>query len=446
MSTRRHVLKLLAAAPVAFAGPFAPARAAPERRLDARAFGLVPGAAHDQGAAFAAAVATAARRGAVLHLPPGVIRLRDVRLSGPVRLAGEGARLSAAPGAAFALRIEGGPAHLSGISFHGGDISPGAAEETGGLVSIHDCADVRITACRFSGGAGNGLYLRHCSGLVRGNAFSGHGAAALFSHGGVNMRLEENRIHDIGNNGILVWQDEKRFDGSVVARNVVRRIRADAGGDGPNGNGINIFRAGGVQVLGNVIASCAYSAVRNNSSDHCRIKGNDCSDLGEVAIFVEFAFRDARVIANRIRCASAGICVTNADHGGRGAVVRGNVIRDIAPRIASPDVLGYGIWVEADTLIEENLVEDARTGLWLGWGPWLDGVRAIANTLRRCDVGIAVSVTPGAGRAEIRGNLVERAARAAIMGYDHARAMTGDLLRPGASVPERLVMAANRVI
>ena len=45
--------------------------------------------------------------------------------------------------------------------------------------------------------------------------------------------------------------------------------------------------------------------------------------------------------------------------------------------------------------------------------------------------GIAVSVVNGAGTAIITGNLISGAAHGAIVGMDHAKAVTGDLM-PGA--------------
>ena len=412
-------------------------------RLDGASLGLEPGASHDQSARLKAALMRAARLGAVLELPGGRIFARDVSISAPVRMTGRpGARLACAPGGAFLLTCERGPVEISDIAFDGqGAIATG---ERGGLLRVHDCRDLSIRRCAFSGGAGNGLVLTGCKGLVRDNRFSGHGRAAIFSIGGREVRITGNRVSDCANNGILVWQEEKRFDGSVVRGNVIRAIRADAGGDGPNGNGVNIFRAGGVTVAGNVIRDCTYSAVRDNSGDDCRILRNDCRDIGEVAIFVEFAFVNARVEDNRIERASAGIAITNADHGGHGAIVRGNVIREMSPRISSPDVLGYGIWAEDRTLIENNVVEDAATaGLWLGWGKYLRDVTARGNILRRCGVGIAVSFAPGAGAAVITGNRIEAARKGAIIGFDHEKAVTGDLLNADTKIPARLVIGAN---
>ncbi len=48
-----------------------------------------------------------------------------------------------------------------------------------------------------------------------------------------------------------------------------------------------------VSVSGNRIQNCAFSAVRGNSAANIQIVGNSCSDLGEVALYSEFAFEGA---------------------------------------------------------------------------------------------------------------------------------------------------------
>src|SRR5689334_24645778 len=54
------------------------------------------------------------------------------------------------------------------------------------------------------------------------------------------------------------------------------------------------------------------------------------------------------------------------------------------------------------------------------------------NVVRSAGVGIAVSVTPGAGSAVIADNLISGAKNGAIVGLDQRRAVTGDLAREGA--------------
>ncbi len=414
-------------------------------RLDGLQAGIIPDSDRDQTDVVREALYQAERQGAVLVLPPGTVRVRNLGHDGAIRMVGQtGTRLACTLGANHLLLADRGVLHLENIVFDGaGAVGTGHME---GLIMVRDCPDVRISRCSISGAPGNALFMNGCSGLVESNVISGPALAGIFSHRGVGMRITGNYIHDCGNNGILVWQPEKRSDGTVVSQNIIERVRADGGGDGPNGNGINVYRAANVKVVDNTIRQCAYSAVRNNSGDSVIISRNDCEDIGEVAIFVEFEFREAVVSDNLIRDASAGISVTNADYGGRVATVTGNLIRDVSPRISSPDVLGYGISVEEQTAVTGNVVEGASfCGLWIGWGRFLKTITATGNILRHCGTGIAISWDRQAGSAVITGNLIESPDGAAIRGFDHARPVTGDLTQPNARVPERLVILANRV-
>ncbi len=415
-------------------------------RLEGLRAGIIPDSGLDQTDMVKQALREAERQGAVLVLPPGTVLVRDLKHDGAIRMEGlAGSRLACVPGAEHILVAAGKTLHLENVTLDG--TGAAGSEHMDGLISVRSCPDVQISKCTIIGAPGNGLHLEGCSGKVENCMISGAGLAGIFSHGGLGMRITGNFIRDCGNNGILVWQPEKRTDGTVVSQNTIERIRADGGGDGPNGNGINVFRAANVKVVDNTIRQCAYSAVRNNSGDSIVISRNDCEDLGEVAIFVEFEFHEAVVSDNLIRNASAGISVTNADHGGRVATVTGNLIRNISPRISSRDVLGYGISVEEQTAVTGNVVEDASfCGLWIGWGKYMKTVTATGNILRHCDTGIAISWDERGGSAIITGNLIENPRKAAIRGFDHARPVTRDLTLPGARVPERLIILANRVV
>ena len=77
-----------------------------------------------------------------------------------------------------------------------------------------------------------------------------------------------------------------------------------------------------------------------------------------------------------------------------------------------------------------NVVENAPTaGIMLGWGHYLRDVAATGNVVRKADIGIAVSVAPGAGTALIANNVIAEARRGAIVGLDRAKIVTGDLTK-----------------
>ena len=101
--------------------------------------------------------------------------------------------------------------------------------------------------------------------------------AAIRSIDAIGIEIAHNDIADCGNNGIQVWRSEAGEDGSIVSANRIVRVRADSGGSGENGNGVNVFRAGGVLVSGNRITDCAFSAVRGNAASDIQIIGNSCA-------------------------------------------------------------------------------------------------------------------------------------------------------------------------
>ena len=184
------------------------------------------------------------------------------------------------------------------------------------------------------------------------------------------LEIAGNHLHDIGNNAIQVWTSDRREDGTLIIGNRIERVAANDGGDGQNGNGINIFRGSGVTVANNRITDCAFSAVRDNSGDNITIVNNNCARITETAIFVEFAFSGAVVTGNMLESVSAGISITNYNEGGRLAVCANNVVRDVKGGGPNPNGRAVGIGVEADTVVNANVIENsAEIGLGHRLGP-----------------------------------------------------------------------------
>ncbi len=130
-------------------------------------------------------------------------------------------------------------------------------------------------------------------------------------------------------------------------------------------------------------------------------------------------------------------------------VVQGNILRNLLPKrpagTTPGDPAGIGIYVEADTSVTGNVVENAAgAGLVLGWGPYLRDVAATGNVVRRSGIGVAVSVVPGARAALIANNVISGSRRGAIVGMDHARPVTGDLTPEGAGRFPHLTLQGNR--
>src|SRR5690606_26067377 len=134
--------------------------------------------------------------------------------------------------------------------------------------------------------------------------------------------------------------------------------------------------------------------------------GNNCSRLGEVALYAEFGFEGAVIAGNVVEQAAAGIAITNFNHGGRLGICANNLVRDLFVRHGDTDERGIGIGVEADTAVTGNVVENAPVaGILLGWSHYLRDVSATGNVVRNSGIGIGVSVSPGAGAALVANNL-----------------------------------------
>jgi uncharacterized secreted repeat protein (TIGR03808 family) len=415
----------------------APARAAPlgGAVMDAATFDVVADGS-DQTAAVQQAINAAVAARATLALPGGPIRASGLVIAAPVHVAG-------VPGLTTIHAAGGGPvltlrnaAHvtLSGLTIDGGPVE---ADGVSGL---------RIADCTFRASPDSGLILRGCSGAVTDSEFADAAKAALFSTDAQGLEISGCHVHDCGNNGILVWQSAKQSDGTIVANNRIERIAANDGGSGQNGNGVNIYRAGNVIVAANRIADCAFSAVRSNAGSACQITANNCSRLGEVALYAEFGFEGAAISGNIVEQAAAGIAITNFNEGGRMGVCAGNIVRDLFMRPGEEDERGIGIGVEADTTVSANVVENAPVaGIMLGWSHYLRDVSATGNVVRNSGIGIGVSVTPGAGAALVANNLVSGWTKAAIAGMDRFEVVVTDLTKAAPGRGGNVTVSGNSV-
>ena len=96
---------------------------------------------------------------------------------------------------------------------------------------------------------------------------------------------------------------------------------------------------------------------------------------------------------------------------------------------------GFGIAVEADSVVTGNVIEGAPAyGIMIGWGPHLRDVSVTDNLIRDVLIGIGVSVDPSAGTALITKNLISGAKEGAI------RAMSG----PTSIGPDLATASAER--
>jgi uncharacterized secreted repeat protein (TIGR03808 family) len=377
--------------------------------------------------------------GGELTLGPGTYTVDGLEISRPLLMSGVPGQTILACDADTLLSITGAmDVTIEGISF----VSTTARTT---LLAARDASRLTVRDCRFEGGA-RAVTLENSSGRIENNHVKGQEESGIFSNDAKGLMISGNRISDIGNNGIQVWQSEKREDGTIVSGNQVSRIATRAGGTGQNGNGISVYRAGNVIVSGNRISDVAFSGIRNNSGDHCVITGNSISRSAEVAIYVEFSFEGAVVSNNILNDVAFGISVTNFDVGGRMALVTGNVIRRVTGGTADGVTAGGAIHAEADTLVANNVIEDAKDfGISLGWGDKTRNLSAEGNLLRNCNRSITASVTQGAGAIQIVNNVIASHKGPAIVGMDYLEVETEDLAATGSKIPANLAVNGNMV-
>jgi uncharacterized secreted repeat protein (TIGR03808 family) len=450
---RRH---LIGASATGIAGALAmspgAAHAAPLTSVlgrDATQYGVRPGSPDDQTKILQRAIDDAARAQVPLALPPGVYRTGMLRLQSGTQLIGvRGATRLVFNGGASMFQGEGADSiGLANITLDGSNIPLPTRR---GLLHCIGGRDIRIIDCEITGSGGNGIWFEQVSGDVNGNIITKSAATAIVSFDARGLSVSRNTILGTNDNGIEILRNAIGDDGTLVTDNRIEDIKAGPGGSGQYGNAINAFRAGNVIVRGNRIRNCDYSAVRGNSASNIQITGNSVSDVREVALYSEFSFEGAVIANNTVDGAALGVSVCNFNEGGRLAVVQGNIIRNLLPKrpigTAPDDDAGVGIYVEADTSVTGNVIENAPSfGIVAGWGKYLRDVVITGNVIRNAFVGIGVSVASGAGTALVNNNMISETPRGAVVGLDHARPITPDLSAEGAQRFAQVVVGTNAV-
>lgn len=406
-----------------------------------QSFGLSPHNTKDQTAALQAAIDEAAKTAQVLSLPAGVFKTGPITLRSGLVMSGVGpqSKLSFLGGAAL-LQGEGlSNVRLSNMSIDGA--ARPLNDDRGGLINLKSVSGLMIDHINLKDGLTNGILLQGCSGQIIHSEFSELGNAAIFSNDATGLEIAYCHVHHCANNGILVWRGEKGDDGTLVVHNRINDISAKAGGSGQNGNGVNVFRAGGVIVSGNQIRDCAFSAIRNNSGNNVQILNNSCHQLGEVAIYSEFSFEGAVIANNLVDGAHVGISITNFNEGGRLATATGNLLRNLKKR---KGVAAIGLAVEADSIVTGNCIEAVEgLGIGIGYGAYMREVSANNNIIRGADIGIGVSTHSDAGYALIATNMITGTKNGGIRAMDKDKPLGPDLAKSSTEAFRNLAVYGN---
>ena len=450
--TRRSLLAGLAALPVAAqAKSRDPLYSSADFRgaLDASHYGVMPDVLGADAKAFNRLLQEAASRDMPVFLPPGIYRLSNIDLPANIRISGvPGATKLAYSGEGQFLRALGGKRiALTDLAIDGanrwlGDNQPG-------LMTFQEVQDLTLEGCEIRGAHKFAIWAERCGGRIDANSISGAVASAVYAVECRNFAIRDNVVSDCGDGGILVHRWTKGHDGTIVTGNRIARISAKSGGTGEYGNGINVFRADGVQIANNHVSGCAFTAIRSNAGSNVQITTNQCFGSGETAIYSEFGFDGAMIANNIIDGAANGILSVNFNEGGRLAVISGNLVRNLkltAPYEQEDAFFGIGIEAESDAAVMGNVIEGApRWGMLIGWGPYLRDVNVSGNVIRNATVGIAATVVEGARQASIRQNMFSGIKQAAIAGYRWIEKVTGDLAEEGAEQFPHLDISGNRV-
>lgn len=436
-------------------GLYAPAGAAGGGRatsyqsaVNAAEFGVRPGIPGEQSAAFIRMLSQASGADTPIFLPPGIYRLSNITLPQRVRLLGvAGATRLLYGGDGHMLQAENAErVALTGLVVDGAD--RWLDEDANGLVDLRGVGRLAIDDCEIIASGKHGIAVERTAGRIERCTVTGAAEAGIHCVSADGMRIAANTVADCGNGGILVHRWEAGEDGTLISENRIERTRADRGGTGPFGNGINVYLADNVTVANNHVADSAFSAIRANSASNITITSNTCLRSGETAVYSEFAFQGAVISSNIVDGAANGISMVNFNEGGRMGTCTGNLVRNLSsrgPYPAGSPGFGTGIAVEADATVTGNVVEDAPLfGMTLGWGPFLRNVVASGNVIRKAGTGIAVSVVEGSGTAVVTGNIIEGAREAAIRGYRWAEPVTGELAQGGDSGYRHLAVEGNQ--
>ena len=449
--TRRSLLAGLLAAPsLAYAAPKALFSNADFRGgLDASRFGVQPGDLDKGAKAFNRMLKEAASRNLPVFLPPGHYQLSNIELPDNIQISGvPGATRLVYSGDGSFIRSAGAKrVTLSNLVIDGAN--RWLADDQPALMTFQQTDKLSIENCEILGAQKYAIWAERCTGRISDNAISGAAESAVYAVENRDFSIRDNEVRDCGNGGILVHRWAKGFDGTIISGNRISQIRANSGGTGEYGNGINVYRADGVQIANNYVTDCAFTAIRSNAGSNVQITSNQCLRSGETAIYSEFGFDGAMISSNLIDGAANGILSVNFNEGGRLAVINGNIIRNLklaAPYEQDGAYFGIGIEAESDAVVSANLIEDApRWGMLIGWGPYLRDVNVTGNVVRKAPVGIAASVVEGAGHAVIRQNLFSGISEAAVAGYRWIDKVSGDLTQPGAERFTNLDVGENRI-
>ncbi|HOV03717.1 MAG TPA: TIGR03808 family TAT-translocated repetitive protein, partial [Kaistiaceae bacterium] len=326
---------------------------------------VAPVAADDSSRRLQAAIDKAAASGKPLRLPPGRYVVSNIRLARGARLVGvPGATILAYGGGGHFLLAENADGvALTGLVLDGANAALDDYAEA--LVHIVASRNVVIEDCEMIGSRAGAILLDRVGGRVSRNTIAGAFETAIQANESAGLEIAGNTISDSAGNGIRVWRWTAGPDGTLVSDNRIERIASGNTGGGDRGNGIDVFRAGGVILSGNRIADPAAAGLRVRAAANVQITGNAVARAGDTGIALGADSDGAVLSANVVDGAANGIALGTAGRGAELTACTGNLVRNVRSTAAAADE-GIGIAAVSGAAITGNVVENAeRIGIRL---------------------------------------------------------------------------------
>ncbi|MHB8884749.1 MAG: TIGR03808 family TAT-translocated repetitive protein [Methylovirgula sp.] len=317
---------------------------------------------------------------------------------------------------------------IENINFNGNNVNFSNLSDSSALISLNAANLTQIMNCQIYNSVSCGIYGSSSSNTIRDCAIynCSYGIWTLDSF----SQITSNQVNNCANNGIMVWTSSVAGNNSNISNNLITSINSGSG-TGQNGNGIGVFRAIAVNVIGNSISGCQYSAIRVNGGGDVIVVGNNCYGSRETAIFLEapiggIDLNGGVVCANMVDTAGNGISVANSGQGGQGTArsvaVTGNRVTGIVHQTINdpgyiPTVsIAFGISVETTCVVSGNLIDNAAgVGINVGHNSASGDVNTNGNLILSSPLGVGYSAQSGAGNIVISSNEIQGATTAAII-------------------------------
>ena len=327
------------------------------------------------------------------------------------------------------LNVQGISCKFEGLIFDGNNVSFSNLQTSSALLVIDGVSAAEISNCILQNSVACGIYIPNGSSAIIRNCNLNNCSFGIWSLDSVVI-VESNTIENCTNNGILIWTSTVTGNSSSVTNNFINTIGSGSG-TGQNGNGVDVFRAVAVNIVGNRFNACQYSSIRCDGGVDAIIIGNNCYNSREVAIFIEaptagIDLNGASIIGNMIDNAGNGITVTNSGGGGQGTArsvtISGNRITNVVNRTINdpgyvPTVsIGFGINVEGACVVSGNIIDTAAgLGIIAGHNAYAHDLNINGNLILNSPIGIGYSAQSGAGQIVISSNQIQGATSGGII-------------------------------